>query len=82
MDLIVEVGETFILDGSESQDDIGIQSYKWQMEAESRTGDEAEFMLNEAGIYFATLTVTDEAGNSDKVTTKHSHKDSITITLD
>lgn len=49
MNIVVEVGETFILDGSESQDNTGIQSYKWQIEAESGTGEEAEFTLNEAG---------------------------------
>jgi PKD repeat protein len=70
IDLMVEAGEEFILDGSNSQDDTGVQSYRWQIGAESTTGEEAEFTLNEVGVYFATLTVTDEAGNLDQATTQ------------
>lgn len=67
-DIVFEAGEAFILDGSSSQDDTGIQSYRWRIGAESGTGEEAEFTLDEAGVYFATLTVTDETGNSDQAT--------------
>lgn len=61
--VVVETGESFTLDGSESTDNIGIVSYTWQLGSDSENGELATFTIENPGIYFATLIVRDEAGN-------------------
>ena len=63
INIVVETGESFSLDGSESSDNIGIVSYTWQLGNDSENGEVATFTLENDGIYFATLIVRDEAGN-------------------
>ena len=64
----VEVGESFILDGSESSDNVGITAYTWQLGSESENEAIVTFTIEEEGVYFATLIVKDETGNSAQET--------------
>lgn len=63
-DFQVLIGEKFTLDGSLSTDNVGIVSYTWQFGSESKDGEEVSFTIEEEGIYFVTLIVEDEAGNT------------------
>ncbi len=67
-DIVVEVGESFTLNASGSTDNVAITMFRWQMGTLSDEGENVTFTLDEAGVYFATLTVEDEAGNTGQDT--------------
>ena len=68
-DLTVVAGSTATLDGTRSSDDAGISSYQWSMDYAGSplafTGETALFTFEHPGVHVVTLTVTDEAGNTD-----------------
>ncbi|MEJ1222370.1 PKD domain-containing protein [Sediminicola sp. 1XM1-17] len=62
---------TVAFTGSNSTDDVGIESYLWQFgDAAGSTSTEANpsFVFTEAGVYTVTLTVTDNDGLTDMAT--------------
>ncbi len=65
-DIVVEVGKSFTLDASESLDNIGIVDYTWMIEDEKYQGVKVNYSYSKTGNYYVTLTVTDEAGNTDE----------------
>ncbi len=67
-DKTVFVGETFTLDGSRSSDNSQIVSYVWTIEDEEYNGEEIDHEFSSNGTYDVTLTVEDEAGNTDSDT--------------
>ncbi|MFW6375638.1 MAG: PKD domain-containing protein [Thermoplasmatota archaeon] len=73
-DRTVKVDDQIEFDGSGSTDNVEIVSYQWNFDGESVKGEEVEHEFDEIGIYEATLTVTDEAGNTDS--------DSVIITVE
>lgn len=64
IDISGETGDSFILDGDKSTDNVGIVEYRWQLGPTSKDGKTVIFTIEEEGVYFVTLTVKDEAGNS------------------
>lgn len=66
----VSPGETLFLDGSASVDPDGaITEYRWDFgDGTLGIGRFAEYAYTEAGIYQATLTVTDDTGNTSSDT--------------
>ncbi|MFP4050664.1 MAG: NosD domain-containing protein [Thermoplasmata archaeon] len=65
-DKTVKVGEEFTLDGSGSSDNEKIVSYEWDLgDGTTGTGESVTHTFEETGNYTITLTVTDEAGNTD-----------------
>ena len=67
----IEVGTTIILNGKDSSGDSAIESYEWSLEAPNgsrvvREGfdDTFSFTPDVAGIYTATLIVTDDSGET------------------
>ncbi len=72
----VKVGEEFTLDGSNSSDNIGIVSYRWDMEdGQTRYGENVTCSYEELGIYQIILTVEDDAGNKDSASINVTVKD-------
>ncbi len=67
-DLAVGVGENFTLDASSSADNVGIVNYTWTIEGENYHGVEVTHNFSTEGNYTVTLTVSDEAGNTDSDT--------------
>jgi parallel beta-helix repeat protein len=65
----IMVGESILLDGSESSDQMGILNYTWILKnGDSRAQFEGErtiHVLEEAGVYEIELIVTDYGGNID-----------------
>jgi hypothetical protein len=62
---------TLDLDGSDSSDDVGIQSYEWKIEKDGNViailhGSHQTYLFAEPGDYGVTLTVWDQAGNTDE----------------
>ena len=67
-DQVVDQGSTVILDGTASEDNVGIATYGWSFEygGSDVSLEEARpmFKFDLAGVYSITLNVTDAAGNS------------------
>lgn len=61
-------GDTVILDGSSSMDNVGIVDYTWSFMYDdyekNLSGEIVEFAFLKPGVYEIMLTVTDEAGNT------------------
>ncbi len=75
-DIVVEAGKEFTLNASESSDNVGITEYVWDMDnGQTKFGEQCSFTYEEPGNYTVTLTVRDEAGNSDMDTIKVSVKE-------
>ncbi len=74
-DLYVQAGETVVLDGSNSSDNVGIASYSWScddIEVWDGSGETVERVFDSEGTYNITLKVLDAAGNWDSdVVTVH-----------
>ncbi len=68
IDIAGETGDSFLLDGAKSTDNIGIVEYRWQMGAESKEGVLVVFDIDEEGVYLVTLIVKDETGNTGQDT--------------
>lgn len=68
-DQMVPVGTEVTLDGSNSSDDAGVVSWEWTFEDGGEdvtlTGETETYTFENAGTYVVTLTVEDDAGNSD-----------------
>lgn len=66
------VTETVLFDATASESDAGeIVAYDWEFTSDDdsdRTGASVEYLFNEAGDYRVTLTVRDDTGNEDTVT--------------
>ncbi|MFW6376184.1 MAG: PKD domain-containing protein, partial [Thermoplasmatota archaeon] len=61
-----KVDKNISLDASISSDNVGIESYEWQFgDGTTGTGESVTHTFEETGNYTITLTVTDEAGNTD-----------------
>lgn len=65
---LVEVGETFTLDGSASTDDGTIASFTWDAGGTVLTGATVEHLFSAAGVYEITLVATDDAGLTGEAT--------------
>ncbi len=65
-EMIVVAGHQFVLDGTESTDNVRIKSFSWYMgNGETVYGSKTYYTYENAGKYTVVLTVTDAAGNSD-----------------
>jgi hypothetical protein len=69
-DTSITSGSTLGLDGSDSGDDVGIQSYEWKIEKDGTLiailqGPYQTYAFTALGDYEVTLTVRDYAGNTD-----------------
>jgi hypothetical protein len=69
-DTSITSGSTLGLDGSDSGDDVGIQSYAWKIEKDGTLiailqGPYQTYAFTALGDYEVTLTVRDYAGNTD-----------------
>ncbi len=65
-DRTVKVDEEVTFDASDSSDNVEITSYEWDFDdGNTATGETVEHKFDEKGTYEVTLTVTDEAGNTD-----------------
>jgi len=67
---IAGLGDTVAFDASESTDDVGIAEYRWDFDGDgtvdrTTTAATADYAYAATGTYDATVTVVDEAGNSD-----------------
>lgn len=71
-DRTVNEGETLVLDGSESTDNVGIASYNWTFEHDGSLvvleGAKTEFTFTQPGVHIVTLEVVDLSGNSGTAT--------------
>ncbi len=73
-DRVVKVGEEFTLNASASSDNVGVTSYVWDLDnGVTKSGQQCSVTYNQPGNYTVTLTVRDEAGNSDM--------DTLTVTV-
>ncbi|MBE0517792.1 MAG: PKD domain-containing protein, partial [Thermoplasmata archaeon] len=64
----VEVGDTVMLNGSGSTDNVGIDEYVWTFvdgTAQELSGRTVNYTFDNVGVFTITLTVTDAAGFSD-----------------
>jgi PKD repeat protein len=69
LDITTIIGETVVFDASQSSDNVGITSYNWEFgDDNSESGVTVSHTYIEVGNYTVTLTVIDEAGNSDSDT--------------
>ena len=66
---IIDMGETFHLNGTSSGDNVGVVNWTWSVEGpgvnETYYGPEANHTFPDAGVYAIILNVTDAAGNWD-----------------
>ncbi len=66
-DLVVDQGESVLLDGTGSTDNVGITSWNWSFDYDGElvtlSGAETRFIFNLPGSYTVTLRVLDEARN-------------------
>jgi len=67
-DMNIKVGSEVSFNGSGSYDNLGITNYTWNIAGEEKTGETTEYTFDQPGEYEATLTVTDDAGNTDSKT--------------
>jgi PKD repeat protein len=71
-DQTVAVGTEVILDGSNSTDNDEVVSWVWTFEDDgddvTLDGETADYTFENVGVYVVTLTVEDDAGNSDEDT--------------
>jgi PKD repeat protein len=68
LDVMIPSGTTVTLNGSLSTDNMGIVSYTWTFDddgPQSLDGVAVEYTFDNADVIVVTLTVEDEAGNSD-----------------
>lgn len=69
IDMLVGVGDTVLLDGSGSWDDLGIVEWRWTLVHMgvdvALPGERQSFRFQRVGEYAVTLTVTDASGNWD-----------------
>jgi len=72
-DRTVAVEEVVTFNASGSYDNVGITNYTWTLKGEDYYKEEIQHIFINEGVYEATLTVRDEAGNSDS--------DSVNITV-
>ncbi|WP_169727507.1 DUF1800 family protein [Granulosicoccus antarcticus] len=82
-DRSVTLGETVVLDGSASTDDIGIAAYQWNDADGAPLGNEAQLIVttSEAGTFSYQLTVTDESGLTATALTQISVQDGTAPTI-
>ncbi len=60
-----EVGEEIEFDASQSTDNLGITSYKWNFgDGDTATGERVTHAYDDIGVYYASVTATNYAGNS------------------
>ncbi len=64
-DKTVDVAENFTLDADDSTDNQGIENYTWSIKGEECRGEQITYNFSSKGNYTITLTVKDEAGNTD-----------------
>ena len=67
-DKTVSIGSTVNFDGSRSSDNIGVTSYKWDVDNDGtyeKTGASISHTFQSTGIKTVTLQVSDAAGNTD-----------------
>jgi nitrous oxidase accessory protein NosD len=68
-DLVVDQGDTLLLDAGGSSDNVGITSYLWVTHVEGRSvsleGRRPSFCTDNPGIFEVVLTVNDAWGNED-----------------
>ncbi len=66
-DIVVDMDESFTVDGSASSDNVGIVSYEWTVDPDglnlTRTGAKATFTIGSPGLYLVVLRVSDQVGN-------------------
>jgi PKD repeat protein len=71
-DQTVAVGTEVTLDGSDSTDNVEVVSWVWTFEDDgddvTRTGETVDYTFDNVGVFVITLTVEDDAGNSDEDT--------------
>ena len=74
-DLTVTAGETASFDGTNSDDDTGVDGYAWEFgDGSTGTGATPSHTYTESGTYTVTLNVSDAAGNFDT--------DTLTVTVE
>lgn len=68
-DLEIHEGETAQFDADGSTDNLGISEFQWTFEYDGQpvmlTGETQSYKFDIVGVYVVTLTVRDQAGNSD-----------------
>ncbi|RLM67541.1 PGF-pre-PGF domain-containing protein [Halorubrum sp. Atlit-8R] len=65
----LDPGETVTLSGLQSSDEYGeVVAYDWSIDGDAATGSTTEASFAEPGEYEVTLTVTNDAGETDTVT--------------
>jgi len=68
-DRVVEEGQALFFDASASRDNVGVTAYAWNFgDGSNATTATANHVYAGPGVYTATLTVTDAAGNSATTT--------------
>ena len=69
-DQTIKAGGIVQFDGTDSEDNVGIESYEWTFSDGDNTltleGDKVEYIFEEPGTYEITLEVTDTSGNWDR----------------
>ena len=64
----VREGEEVLFDGAKSTDNVSVESYSWNMgDGTTYSGVKVRHTYDKIGEYYGSLTVTDAAGLSDKV---------------
>ncbi len=62
--ITVEMSEEFVLNASESTDNIGVASYTWNIDGAYKKGKVVSHKFDEAGTYVVILTVKDYSRNT------------------
>lgn len=71
-DSTIDVDETVTFDATNSSDNVGVETYKWDLDGDGETdasGGEVTHAFDEAGDYSVELTVVDRSGNEARTTT-------------